>query len=160
MANPQEVSRIFTSLRELGVLVAMDDFGTGYSSLAALRRLPIDVLKIDRSFVLNADRDEGDAEIVKMIIALARALKLDVVAEGVETEGQAAFLKLCGCPAAQGFLYARPAPAREIEKLLRSRVLLVAAPPARSSARPEPTVLPNLDARASPEPVPGCELTA
>jgi diguanylate cyclase (GGDEF)-like protein len=155
MANPQEVSRIFTSLRELGVVVAMDDFGTGYSSLAALRRLPIDVLKIDRSFVLNADRDEGDAEIVKMIIALARALKLDVVAEGVETEGQAAFLKVCGCPAAQGFLYARPAPAREIEKLLRSRASLspslVAAPPARSSARPQP----------SPEPVPGgCELTA
>jgi hypothetical protein len=76
---------------------APDDFGTGYSSLAYLRRLPIDVLKIDRSFVMNADRDEGDAQVVKLIVALGRALKLEIVAEGVETESQAEFLRSCDC---------------------------------------------------------------
>ncbi len=111
MANPEEISGIFARLRRLGVTVAVDDFGTGYSSLAYLRRLPIDVLKIDRSFVMNADRDEGDAQIVRIIMALAQALKLDVIAEGVETRGQAEFLASCGCPTAQGYLYARPQPA-------------------------------------------------
>jgi EAL domain-containing protein (putative c-di-GMP-specific phosphodiesterase class I) len=122
MANVQECARIFTALREIGVLVAMDDFGTGYSSLAYLRRLPLDILKIDRSFVANADRDESDAEIVKMIISLARTLKLDVVAEGVETEGQAAFLRASGCGSAQGFFYSRPQAAADLEKWLRERV--------------------------------------
>ena len=115
MANPEEISGIFARLRRLGVTVAVDDFGTGYSSLAYLRRLPIDVLKIDRSFVMNADRDEGDAQIVRIIMALAQALKLDVIAEGVETRGQAEFLQSCGCPTAQGFLYARPQPAAALE---------------------------------------------
>ncbi|MFZ2853014.1 MAG: EAL domain-containing protein, partial [Rhodocyclaceae bacterium] len=110
MANPEEISGIFARLRRLGVTVAVDDFGTGYSSLAYLRRLPIDVLKIDRSFVMNADRDDGDAQIVRIIMALAQALKLDVIAEGVETRGQAEFLASCGCPTAQGYLYSRPQP--------------------------------------------------
>jgi diguanylate cyclase (GGDEF)-like protein len=121
MAKPQESARAFASLREIGVLIAMDDFGTGYSSLAYLRRLPIDVLKIDRSFVTNADRNESDAEIVRMIIALAQTLKLEVVAEGVETESQAAFLKACGCPTAQGYLYSKPQCAAELEKWLLER---------------------------------------
>ena len=121
MANPQESARVFASLREIGVVVAMDDFGTGYSSLAYLRRLPLDVLKIDRSFVMNADRDESDGEIVKMIIALAQTLKIDVVAEGVETESQAAFLLRCGCTTAQGYLYSKPQPAVDFEKWLRAR---------------------------------------
>ena len=121
MANPQESARVFAALREIGVVVAMDDFGTGYSSLAYLRRLPIDVLKIDRSFVTNADRDESDGEIVKMIIALAQTLKIDVVAEGVETESQAAFLLRCGCTTAQGYLYSKPQPAVDFEKWLSAR---------------------------------------
>jgi diguanylate cyclase (GGDEF)-like protein/PAS domain S-box-containing protein len=111
MANPEKISGIFARLRQIGVMVAVDDFGTGYSSLAYLRRLPIDVLKIDRSFVMNADRDEGDAQIVRIIIALAQALKLEVVAEGVETASQAEFLRASGCSMMQGFLYARPQPA-------------------------------------------------
>src|SRR6185369_6757260 len=119
--NPQESARVFAALRAIGVVVTIDDFGTGYSSLAYLSRLPIDVLKIDRSFVINVDRDAGDAEIVKMIIALARTLQLGVVAEGVETEGQAAFLKACGCPTAQGYLYSKPQPAAELEGWLRER---------------------------------------
>jgi len=122
MANPEEISDVFTCLRRLGVTVAVDDFGTGYSSLAYLRRLPIDVLKIDRSFVMNADSDEGDAQIVKTIMALAQALRLDVVAEGVETRGQAEFLKACGCATAQGFLYSRPQPAPVFEAWWSERV--------------------------------------
>jgi diguanylate cyclase (GGDEF)-like protein len=135
MANPQESARVFASLREIGVVVAMDDFGTGYSSLAYLRRLPIDVLKIDRSFVANADQDESDAEIVKMIIALAQTLKLEVVAEGVETESQAAFLEGCGCPTVQGYLYARPQVAADFEKWLRERVPGNRVPTVRTSVQ-------------------------
>ena len=122
MANPADISGVFARLRRIGVTVAVDDFGTGYSSLAYLRRLPIDVLKIDRSFVMNADRDEGDAQIVRTILALAQALKLDVVAEGVETSGQAEFLKFCGCSTAQGYLYSRPQPAAVFEAWLGERI--------------------------------------
>ena len=121
MANPEHVAAVFTRLRQIGVCVAIDDFGTGYSSLAYLRRLPIDVLKIDRSFVMNADRDDGDAQIVRTILALGQALKLSVVAEGVETESQADFLRSCGCTTGQGYLYARPGTAADIGDWLRSR---------------------------------------
>jgi diguanylate cyclase (GGDEF)-like protein len=114
MANPEEIAGVFERLRRLGVQVAADDFGTGYSSLAYLRRLPIDVLKVDRSFVHNAVRDSVDAEIVRTIVALARALRLQVVAEGVETEDQAEFLRSCGCEQAQGYLYARPMPPAQL----------------------------------------------
>ncbi|HJV24355.1 MAG TPA: EAL domain-containing protein [Aromatoleum sp.] len=120
MANPEEISGVFDRLREIGVTVAVDDFGTGYSSLAYLRRLPIDVLKIDRSFVRNADRDAGDAQIVRIIMALAQALKLDVIAEGVETRAQADFLASCGCETAQGFLFAQPQPAPVTAKWLQA----------------------------------------
>jgi diguanylate cyclase (GGDEF)-like protein/PAS domain S-box-containing protein len=134
MASPQEIAGVLTRLRDIGVVVGIDDFGTGYSSLAYLRRLPIDLLKIDRSFVSNADRDEGDAQVVKLILALARALKLDVVAEGVETESQAAFLRSCGCSTAQGYLYSRPQPAAKIEEWLRDRRVTVDPAPSRSAA--------------------------
>jgi EAL domain-containing protein (putative c-di-GMP-specific phosphodiesterase class I) len=134
MANPEDSARVLTLLRKLGVLVAIDDFGTGYSSLAYLSRLPIDVLKIDRSFVMNAGQDENDSEIVKMIIALAQTLKLDVVAEGVETWEQSAFLQANGCFTVQGYLYSKPKCAAEIEALLRAGSILDAAPAARPVA--------------------------
>lgn len=118
MANPEKVIGVFTRLRELGVTVTVDDFGTGYSSLAYLRRLPIDALKIDRSFVMAADGNEEDAQIVKTILALGQALKLRVVAEGVETHRQAELLQSLGCANAQGYLFSRPLPAREIEDWL------------------------------------------
>ena len=121
MADAPASARALAELRRIGVTIAMDDFGTGYSSLAYLRQLPIDVLKIDRSFVTNADQDESAAEIVKMIIGLAETLKLEVVAEGVETERQAAFLKACGCRAAQGYMYAKPQPAADFEKWIALR---------------------------------------
>ncbi|MGE5468197.1 MAG: EAL domain-containing protein [Ignavibacteria bacterium] len=119
MADPKQASALLGRMRAIGVTVAIDDFGTGYSSLSYLRRLPIDVIKIDRSFVMNADRVEEDAQIVRTIVALAQTLKMVVVAEGVETEAQASLLRTLGCDAVQGYLYAKPAPAAEILDWLR-----------------------------------------
>ncbi|HIJ37759.1 MAG TPA: EAL domain-containing protein [Rhodospirillaceae bacterium] len=116
MTDPRQAIRIFQELRELGLRVAIDDFGTGYSSLAYLRRLPIDVLKIDRSFVMEADRDEDDAEIVRTILSLGKTLKLELVAEGVETEAQASLLNEAGCDIFQGYLFSRPLPSETIEQ--------------------------------------------
>jgi EAL domain-containing protein (putative c-di-GMP-specific phosphodiesterase class I) len=118
MADPLSVIGLLTRLRELGVSVGVDDFGTGYSSLAYLRRLPIDVLKIDRSFVMDADRDEEDAQIVKTILALGQTLRLKVIAEGIETRRQAQLLLSLGCDTAQGYLFSRPLAAAELEHQL------------------------------------------
>jgi EAL domain-containing protein (putative c-di-GMP-specific phosphodiesterase class I) len=127
MANPEEVSAVLARLRATGITIAIDDFGTGYSSLAYLRRLPIDVLKIDRSFVTNADHDEDDAQIVRIIVALGDVFHLEVVAEGVETSSQAEFLKSCGCSITQGFLHSPPLPAAVFRAWLRIRSRLVVA---------------------------------
>ncbi|HTW74998.1 MAG TPA: EAL domain-containing protein [Steroidobacteraceae bacterium] len=105
------------SLRALGVSVAIDDFGTGYSSLSYLARLPISTVKIDRSFVASMTDDAHSMAIVSGVISLARALKLIVVAEGVETEEQARFLRLLGCDELQGFLFSRPLPSSGLVKL-------------------------------------------
>jgi diguanylate cyclase (GGDEF)-like protein/PAS domain S-box-containing protein len=118
MANPEHVAQLFARLRRIGVTIAIDDFGTGYSSLAYLRRLPIDVLKIDRTFVAAAEREDEDAQIVITILALANALKLTAVAEGVETAAQRDLLKYLGCDLAQGYFFSRPLPAPEIEQWL------------------------------------------
>jgi len=108
-------------LRAIGVRFSIDDFGTGYSSLAYLRRLPISVLKIDRSFVNDIDLDEGDRAICRTILALGRTLNLSVVAEGVETEGQLQFLLEEGCDSFQGFFFSKALPLQDLhEKFLRS----------------------------------------
>jgi diguanylate cyclase (GGDEF)-like protein len=106
-------------LRRLGVRIAIDDFGTGYSSLSALKALPVDALKIDRSFVSGLPDDSSDRQIVTAVLAMAQALSLSVVAEGVETTEQLHALEQLGCGTAQGFLLGRPQPAASIEALLR-----------------------------------------
>ncbi len=117
--DPGRIHRSLDALKGLGVRVALDDFGTGFASLTHLKRFPVDRLKIDRSFVRAIETDSGDAAISRAIIGLARSLGLEVVAEGVETEGQLAFLRDNGCGYAQGYLFGRPEPAEGAHAYLR-----------------------------------------
>ncbi|MFH6601728.1 putative bifunctional diguanylate cyclase/phosphodiesterase [Ectopseudomonas khazarica] len=114
-------SKVLEELRANGIRVAIDDFGTGYSSLAYLKRLPIDVLKIDQGFVREMLSDKSDADIVHAIVRMGQALNLELVAEGVENEQQARKLMELGCDVLQGYLYARPSPFEELEELLQSQ---------------------------------------
>jgi EAL domain-containing protein (putative c-di-GMP-specific phosphodiesterase class I) len=108
------------ALRELGVRLVLDDFGTGYSSLSYLRRLPLDTIKIDRSFVDRLDCDDANLPIVQAVIGLAHGLGIEVVAEGIETAGQLARLRELVCDRGQGYYYARPMPAGELTSMLRT----------------------------------------
>jgi len=108
MQNTDATLAMLRQLKALGVSISIDDFGTGYSSLAYLRRFPVDKLKIDQSFVAEVPADQEQATIISAIVALAHALEIEVVAEGVETEAQREFVKGCGCDYLQGFLLGRP----------------------------------------------------
>jgi len=119
MTNPDKAITILDQVSNMGVELAVDDFGTGYSSLSYLKRLPIDKLKIDQSFVRNLPNDEDDIAIAKSIIALSKNLNLKVIAEGVETQGQKEFLVENGCRAIQGYLYSKPIPADEMERYIQ-----------------------------------------
>jgi diguanylate cyclase (GGDEF)-like protein/PAS domain S-box-containing protein len=116
MDDPERGLAVLVELHEMGVALAVDDFGTGYSSLAQLKRFPVDVVKVDRSFVSGLGVDAGDTAIVAAIVSMARAFDLEVVAEGVETELQLAELCRLGCSRAQGYLLGRPAPAGVVRR--------------------------------------------
>lgn len=118
MTEPQKIASMLDKLRTLGVQLSVDDFGTGYSSLSYLSALPIDELKIDRSFLTHVETRPESAAIVRAILALAGSLNMSVVAEGVETKGQLAFLKEHRCDAFQGFLFSRPVPADAFAQMI------------------------------------------
>jgi diguanylate cyclase (GGDEF)-like protein len=120
MSDPEESVDILERLSRMGVIVSVDDFGTGYSSMSYLRRFPIDKLKIDRSFITNVMTSADDAAIVQAIISLAHSLRLTVVAEGVETAEQVAFLQKHGCDQYQGYYFSRPVEAAAFAELLRT----------------------------------------
>jgi diguanylate cyclase (GGDEF)-like protein/PAS domain S-box-containing protein len=113
MGDPQKATHMLERIRALGIEVSVDDFGTGYSSLAYLKRFPISAVKIDRAFVAELGTNPEDAAIIKTIVALAKTLKLEIIAEGVETSGQLVFLGEAGCEVVQGFLFSRPLPAHQ-----------------------------------------------
>jgi EAL domain-containing protein (putative c-di-GMP-specific phosphodiesterase class I) len=118
MDDAAATMRILRSLKDLGVHLGIDDFGTGYSSLSYLKRFPVDVLKVDRSFVSGLGEDPEDSAIVAAIVSLASALGLTAIAEGVETGLQRDSLAHLGCSRAQGYLFARPVAAAEAESAL------------------------------------------
>ncbi|MBI5162776.1 MAG: EAL domain-containing protein [Magnetospirillum sp.] len=118
--NPEAATAILCALSRMGVRLAIDDFGTGYSSFSQLHRLPFSTLKIDKSFVDRIERDAQGRDIVDAIADIARRMGMDVVAEGVETEGELAHLAASGCTYAQGYLFARPLPVAEAERRIPS----------------------------------------
>jgi diguanylate cyclase len=121
MQETDKTIAILQTLQGMGIRITMDDFGTGYSSLSYLKRFPISWLKIDRTFIAEAMSHADDAEIIRAIIAMAHRLRLKVVAEGVETAEQLAFLRQEGCDEAQGYYFARPMPADEFSRWFRTR---------------------------------------
>jgi EAL domain-containing protein (putative c-di-GMP-specific phosphodiesterase class I) len=118
MSDPGGALKVLEKLKEMGVSISMDDFGTGYSSLNYLRMIPLDYLKIDRSFIVNIGKTKRDEAIIKAIVGIAHSLDLRVVAEGVEKEEQLAFLCECRCDEIQGYIVSRPVPASEMTKFL------------------------------------------
>lgn len=122
MENAETAIAMLKEIKQLGVRISIDDFGTGYSSLSYLHRFPVDTLKVDRSFVNTMEDGTENGEIVRTILALAKALKLSVVAEGVESIHQFHQLRILGCEFGQGYLFSRPLPVAEAEKFLSNKV--------------------------------------
>jgi EAL domain-containing protein (putative c-di-GMP-specific phosphodiesterase class I) len=149
MQDPSHALASLQALHEMGVQLSIDDFGTGYSSLAYLKKLPVQELKIDRSFVMNLDRDADDLNIVRSTIDMAHHMGLRVVAEGVETESVAGRLRSLGCDDAQGYLFSRPLLADDFLSWACSAQAgraaraahLPAAPPAHAPAAQSSSVL-------------------
>jgi diguanylate cyclase (GGDEF)-like protein len=139
MREPARVERTLGELRELGIRVAIDDFGAGYSSLGRLQEMPVDILKIDRSFLRQLPASRSAAAVVGTIVQLAAALGMETVAEGVETEEQRALLIELGCRLSQGYLFGRPVPAPELTALFAARPPAAAPRRARTAAPPSRT---------------------
>jgi diguanylate cyclase (GGDEF)-like protein len=123
MSRAECAITVLEQLKSIGVQIAIDDFGTGYSSLGYLKRFPIDTIKVDRSFIMDIPADAGDMKIARAIIAMAHALRLKVVAEGVENAEQLSFLRIHRCDAAQGYFFFRPLPADKVADVLKSNRL-------------------------------------
>ena len=123
MQNPVRSANLLNQIRDLGILIAIDDFGTGYSSLAYLEKFPIDILKIDISFVQGITKDRHAAVITSAIIAMAKELNFLIVAEGIEDDEQRQFLANHHCEEGQGYLFSRPIPANEFRDLLNSKII-------------------------------------
>jgi EAL domain-containing protein (putative c-di-GMP-specific phosphodiesterase class I) len=121
MERPDEMIGMLRDLKAMGTRLAIDDFGTGYSSLSYLKRFPLDYIKIDRAFISDVMSNRIDADIVRTIIALAQALEVEVIAEGVETTMQRQFLKDMHCHYLQGYLLSKAVPAADIERLFLRR---------------------------------------
>ena len=115
MQKPTEAIKLLKEIKKLGVKLSIDDFGTGYSSLSYLKKLPVNKLKIDRSFIKDIPKNKEDKVLTVAIVSMAKSMKLDVVAEGVETEEQRQFLESVGCHIMQGYLFEKPMPASDIE---------------------------------------------
>ena len=120
--NDETIVNNIKELKQAGVSIALDDFGTGYSSISHLKKIPVDRIKIDKSYIQNINDNNDDAAIVKAIIVLAKALNLQVLAEGVETLKQLQMLMFNECKEVQGFYFSKPLPAAEVEKLLQSEI--------------------------------------
>jgi diguanylate cyclase (GGDEF)-like protein len=133
MDDAEESINILRELSDLGVRISVDDFGTGYSSLSYLRRLPLDKLKIDRAFIREVVTSRGDAEIVRAIVSLAHALRLQVIAEGVETPEQLEFLQGLGCDQYQGFHFSAPVPSNAFVAMMREHQAEAFVPPRQQS---------------------------
>jgi len=125
MNDPDRTLEVLHGFKDHGLKLAIDDFGTGYSSLSRLRYMPVDVLKIDRTFVRDVNSDKQSASMVSAIIALASNLQMEPLAEGIETEEEWRFLSARGCSAGQGFLFSRPVPAEQISAVHRRKGMTV-----------------------------------
>jgi EAL domain-containing protein (putative c-di-GMP-specific phosphodiesterase class I) len=142
MDQSESGTRALRALRALGVQLVLDDFGTGYSSLAYLKHLPLNTIKIDRSFVNGLDDDDANLPIVQAVIALAHGLGIEVVAEGIETVAQLDRLRSLVCDRGQGYFYARPLPPDELAPMLAANNAGRAIVAAASAQAPTPTVAP------------------
>ena len=118
MNNVESAIHILDSFRRMGIHISMDDFGTGYSSLSFLDQLPLDTLKVDRAFIKDINAQGKNGELARLIITMARSLRLRVVAEGVETKDHLEFLRTNGCDEYQGYFFSPPVPASDFEDLL------------------------------------------
>jgi EAL domain-containing protein (putative c-di-GMP-specific phosphodiesterase class I) len=123
--NDSPARETLNRLKKIGFTIALDDFGTGYSSLSYLKRLPIDVVKIDKSFIRDIATDSDSTEITNAIVVMAKSLKLKVIAEGVETHEQLSLLRSLGCTGIQGYLFSRPVSVEAVTRLLQEQPILI-----------------------------------